>query len=155
MSFTASTTSLLNLIATDVGRPLADISPKFSDDHLLPDAEQVLRNLQPIEKEVRTDAGGWCLRRILPYRTRDRKVEGVVITFTDVTRLKAAMEQERRLATVLRDSNDAVLVYDLQGRIRSWNRGAERMYGYSEAEAVGVNVAILIPASAQSEARAV
>jgi PAS domain S-box-containing protein len=80
------------------------------------------------------------LRRILPYRTVDARIDGVVITFVDLTAQVEADAQARRLATVLRDSNDAVSVWDVDGRIVAWNRGAERMYGYSEAEATKLNV---------------
>lgn len=59
----------------------------------------------------------------------------------------------RRLATVLQDSNDAITVQDLQGNILAWNRGAERMYGYSEADAVRMNIEMLIPEEERESAR--
>jgi hypothetical protein len=69
---------LFNLIATDVGRPLGDIVKRFTDDDLLADAQQLLRDLRPREKEVRTEEGRWFARRILPYRTLDNRIDGVV-----------------------------------------------------------------------------
>jgi two-component system CheB/CheR fusion protein len=149
--FTPATTKLLNLIATDVGRPINDIAHQPTDRDLLHDSERVLRDLTPIEKEVRTEEGYWYLRRILPYRTLGKKIEGVVVTFADVTPLKHAAERLRRLATVLLDSNDAVTVLDFEGRITAWNRGAERMYGYSEAEALQMNVEQMVPQELRSE----
>jgi PAS domain S-box-containing protein len=99
----------------------------------------------PWEREVQAVAG-WFSRRILPYRTHDRRVDGVVIVCGDVTRLKrAALQQERLLATVLMDASDAVLVHDFAGRISVWNRGAERLYGYSAEEAVGMSIEKLLP----------
>jgi two-component system CheB/CheR fusion protein len=153
--FTPSTTRLLNLIASDVGRPLSDITLKFTDPDLKSDAEHVLHHLVPIEKLVRTEEGGWCQRRIGPYRTLDHRVDGLVITFSDVTRLKKGIEQERLLATVFRDSNDAIIVHDLEGRITAWNRAAERLYGYSEAEALKMTIHHLIPEDVRPGMRAV
>ncbi len=83
----------------------------------------------------------------------DNRIEGVVITFADVTALKTASEQMRRLATVLIDSNDAVTVLALDGRIESWNRGAERLYGYTQSEAMAMNVVDLTASSHQDETR--
>lgn len=93
--FTPPSTRLFSLIATDVGRPLSDIAGKFADAELLAHAEQVLRDLRPIEKEIRTE-DHWWLRRILPYRTLDNRIEGVVLTFSDVTELRRADLERRR-----------------------------------------------------------
>src|SRR5262249_47350160 len=82
----------------------------------------------------RTDAQHSFLRRVLPYRTADRRIDGVVIAWVDITDRLAAEGESRRLNVVLRDSNDAVLLLDLQGRVVAWNHGAERLYGYTEAE---------------------
>ena len=58
----------------------------------------------------------------------------------------------RRLAVVLKDSNDAITVHDLQGNIIAWNRGAEKMYGHNEAEALEMNIAQLVPPDKKIEA---
>jgi two-component system CheB/CheR fusion protein len=143
--FTPASTRMFNLIATDVGRPLSDIAQKYLDPHLLRDAQEVLRDLTTREHEVTSEGGHWCIRRILPYRTSDNRVEGVLMTFTDVTQLKGASEKARLLATVLLDSNDAVIVHDFEGRIQVWNSGAERLYGYTETEALQMNAEALVP----------
>lgn len=88
--FTPATLALLSLLPTDQGRPVADFARKFSDERLLEDAQHVLNHLQPIEKEIKSSEGGWYLRRIHPYRTTSHQIDGVVITFTEITRLKAA-----------------------------------------------------------------
>src|SRR5207248_6299731 len=72
------------------------------------------------------------------------RIEGIVITFTDITELKRAAEATRRLAAVLQGSSDAILVHDVNGRIRAWNRGAESIYGYKEAEALDANMTLLL-----------
>lgn len=153
--FTPPTAKLLNLLASDIDRPFSDFAPKFSDDALLGDCRLVLDKLTPIEKEVWTVGGRQCyLRRILPYRTASNRIEGVVITFLDITARIAAEAQSRRLATVLWDSNDAVTLQDFDGRITAWNRGAERMYGYTEDEALQMNIRDTVPDDKRSEALA-
>ena len=149
--YTPAITRLLNLIPTDLGRSIRDITRKFTDGDLLSDAAEVLRQLTPREKEVQTEDGRWWVRRIVPYRTTDNRIEGVVLTFVDVTQVKQADKQSRLLATLLIDSNDAIIVYDLEGRITIWNRGAARLYGYPEAEALQMNIQQLIPRKVLSE----
>ncbi len=143
--FTPATTRLFNLIAGDVGRPIRDIVCKFKDDHLFADIEEVIRLLKPHEKEIQGDDEGWWLRRVTPYRTADNHIEGAVITFNEVTQVKQADEQARRLAAVLKSSHDAIMLHDFAGKISAWNRGAEQLYGYSEVEALRMNIDALIP----------
>ena len=83
--FTPATKSLFSVIPSDVGRPLADLSSLAADGALLADARTVLQTLAPIEREIEAQNGAWYIRRILPYRTQDNGVEGVVITFADIT----------------------------------------------------------------------
>ena len=90
--FTPATRALFNVIPGDIGRPLTDLTSLAIDGDLLPDARQVLKTQAPIEREVQGQSGVWFTRRILPYRTRDKKTEGVVITFEDVTERRGAAE---------------------------------------------------------------
>ena len=90
--FTPPTTSLFRLIATDLGRPIGDIAPNFADPGLLADAARVLRELTPSEEEVRGHDGRIWVRRLIPYRTLDNRIEGVVLTFNDITLQKRARE---------------------------------------------------------------
>jgi two-component system CheB/CheR fusion protein len=138
--FTPATSRLLNLLGADIGRPFRSFAPKFNDETLFDDCERVLQNLQPLEKEIFSEDGRCYLRRIMPYRTADHRIAGVVIAFIDVTQRLAAEAQARRLATVLLESGDAVTVRDFAGRITGWNRGAEQLYGYTEAEALKMNM---------------
>jgi two-component system CheB/CheR fusion protein len=129
-------------------------------DRLALDVQKVLDTLTPREIEVQTLSGAWYLLRVLPYRTLENVVEGAVITFTEVTELKNAKialreaDALRRTAAVMRDASDAITVQDLQGKILAWNRGAERMYGYSESEAVKMNIHTLIPEARRDESLA-
>ncbi len=144
--FTPSCTRMFNLIAGDIGRPVRDIAPKFTDPDLQRDAGEVLRDLAPREKEVCVEDGHWYIRRIMPYRTRDNRIDGIVITFMDITERKQAADAVvRRLAAIVESSADAIYSKDLDGTIRTWNQGAERLYGYTPGEAVGRSVEMLVP----------
>jgi two-component system, chemotaxis family, CheB/CheR fusion protein len=120
--------------------------------------QTVLESLAPKEVEVQTRAGAWYLLRIRPYRTIENVIEGAVITFTEITEVKKAQaaikesEGLRRLAVVVRDSYDAVIVYALDGRMLAWNPGAERMYGWSEVEALALNIRDFIPEGIREKA---
>ena len=160
--FTPDVTQVIDLIATDVGRPIGHIAPKLPHyNHLVEDVRQVLDTLVPNEIEVQSLLGKWFVLRIRPYRTLDNLIEGAVITFFDITEIHSARqalresESLRRLAVVVTDSRDAILVQDLEGRILSWNAAATRFYGWSEAEALTMNIRELIPQTGQDEALAV
>jgi two-component system CheB/CheR fusion protein len=152
LRFTPTVSTLINLIETDVGRPVDQIrSNLVGYDRLAADVSEVLDGLVPKELEVQTNTGEWYLLRIRPYRTLENVIEGAVITFTEISALKKAQaalrdsEALRRLAVVVRDASDAILVHDLTGRILAWNPKAEAMYGWSEAEALAMNIRDLTP----------
>jgi len=160
--FTPTATQLINLIQTDVGRPVGHIvSNLVGYESLLEDTQTVLDTLIPKELEVQTKAGDWYLMRIRPYRTLENVIEGAVLTFFDVTEMKKVreelreVEKVRSLAIVVRDAFDSVMVQDMEGRILAWNLVAERMYGWSEAEALTMNIRDIIPESQREEALAV
>lgn len=150
--FTPESTTLINLIPTDIGRPLAQITSNLVGyDRLLPDIKAVLDSLVPVEAEVRTETK-WFLLHIRPYRTLTNVIEGAVVTFTGITELKKGQEGLRRLAIVVRDSRDAIVVQDLAGQILAWNPGAERLYGWSEKEALAMNIRQLVPEDQREDA---
>ena len=86
-----------------------------------------------------------------PIRDDEGVVSGVVLIFRDVTGRRRAEEATARLAAIVTSSDDAILSKDLQGRIRSWNIGAERLFGYSADEAIGQPVVMLIPEGLRDE----
>ena len=153
--FTPAVTRIVNLIITDVGRPLSHVvSNLIGYDRLVKDTQLVLDNLAPREVEVKTLANEWFLLRIQPYRTQENMIEGAVITFSEITAVKLAQavikeaDSLRRFGTVARDTQQAVIVHDLQGKILAWNLAAERLYGWSEAEALALNIRDLTPKQA-------
>jgi len=157
LRFTPAATRIINLIQSDVGRPLGHIVSNIQgDDRLIAGIRSVLDTLAPQEAEVQTLDKEWYMMRIQPYRTLNNVIEGAVITFVNITELKktkdslaAAAARLRRLAVVVRDANDAMTVQDLEGRILAWNPAAEKLYGWTEAEAMTLTILDCIPGDDQ------
>jgi two-component system, chemotaxis family, CheB/CheR fusion protein len=156
--FTPTATRLMNLIKADEGRPVGDLASKLAGyTSLAADTARVLETLEPREFEVQADDGRWYLLGIRPYRTLENVIEGAVITFIDITELNRARaavretEGLRRLAVVVRDSNDPIVSLDLEGRILSWNPAAERVYGWTEEEALRMDYLDLVPEPLRGE----
>jgi two-component system CheB/CheR fusion protein len=103
--FTPAAKSMFSVIASDIGRPLADLARRINDPRLLADASAVLGGHAPPTREVETDGGAWYNRRILPYRTQDDQVEGVVVTFTDISERKTA----ERAIEAARSYSDSII----------------------------------------------
>jgi two-component system CheB/CheR fusion protein len=140
--YTPSAVSLFNLIASDLGRPLADLATRLDYAQLSEDATRVLEKLAPIEREVGQPDGKWFLSRLLPYRTVDDHIAGVVASFIDITPQKQAAAQlrssEERLRLVVENATEyAIFSTDLERHITIWNSGAQRLLGYAEAEVIG------------------
>jgi PAS domain S-box-containing protein len=139
--FTPGTRELFDLMSTDIGRPLAHFARKFDDKNLLSDADNVLRQLVAMEAEVPSAAGRWYLRRMLPYRTIDDRVLGVVITFIDVTDRKRASDasEEARIyaQAIVETIRQPLLVLDDIQRVVSVNRAFEILFQVSAAECHG------------------
>jgi two-component system CheB/CheR fusion protein len=161
LRFTPAATDVINLIQNDVGRLMGHIASNLIGyEALARDVQSVLDTLIPKDLNVQTKLGRWYTLRILPYRTLENAIEGAVLTFVDVTETILAREallkanDLLRLAVVVRDARDAITVQDLNGRIIAWNPGAVRMYGWSEAEALSINVSARIPAELRAEALA-
>ncbi|MDF2465438.1 MAG: sensory box protein [Ramlibacter sp.] len=140
--YTPSAVSLFNLIASDLGRPLADLATRLDYPQLSDDAKRVLEKLVPVEREVGLPDGKWFLSRQLPYRTIDDHIAGVVASFIDITPQKRSAAQlrssEERLRLVVENATEyAIFSTDLERRITIWNSGAQRLLGYVEGEVIG------------------
>lgn len=128
--------SLFRAQQTDRGRPIADLRNRLGYDELEKDADQVLSSLIPVEKEFADDSGNYFLARILPYRGGDDRIEGVVVTFIDITERHQVEQQlresEERLRKMLDISGIGILTFDKKGRVRTSNEAFLEMTGYSE-----------------------
>lgn len=124
--FTPSAVDVINIIQSDTGRPISDISLKIDYPELGADAEEVLRTLAQKERSVHRQDGRWFIVRLVPYRTVDNMIDGVVLTFVDVTDQKRAQLVEETLAAHLQDIVDTVrdpfLVLDSGLNVLSANR---------------------------------
>ena len=112
--FTPRISELFNIVAGDEGRSITDFTHRLEYDDLAGDARNVLRDLAPIEREVRSKDGSWYLTRLRPYRTVEDKIDGVVVTCVDIG-------ERRRAEDALRESESQmrVLVGELQHRTRN------------------------------------
>lgn len=144
--FTPPMTDLFHLRDSDRDRPITDLVARMQYAHLRQDVDKVLRALTVVEREVQIDGNDTVfLMRIRPYRTVDNVIDGVVITFVDITASKRHQQTSARLAAIVDSSQDAIIGHSFDGAITSWNAGAEAIFGYSGAEAIGQPFAILVP----------
>ena len=148
--FTPAMTRIVKFIEADIGRPFGEFSQDNIGPELAVDTEEVLHKLAAVSREVRC-GDKWFIRQTLPYRNADDRVEGVVVTFTDITLRKQAEGSLIRLASIVESSDDAIFSKDLNGVIRSWNQGAEKIFGYSARETIGQPVTMLLPADRMDE----
>ena len=152
--FTDRVTELFSITQTDEGRPITDFAHRFEHDDLVKDARTVLTDLAMVRREVRSRAGRWYDMRVRPYRTVDDKIDGVVITFVDISERhqveEALRESERRLGQeqhLVELSRDPIFVWDFDGGIIDWNRGSEELYGYRRDEVLGKQKELLLGTS--------
>ncbi|MCK9174864.1 MAG: PAS domain-containing protein [Desulforhopalus sp.] len=143
LRFTPTVTKIINLIQSDVGRPVSHILSNLKDyDNLVPDIQSVLDNLEHKELELETTNGVWYTMRIQPYRTLNNEIEGAVITFVDISRAKKLQEElhnaqmsaaENIVATV----REPLLVLDADLRVKSANRAFYTRFQVEQNSAVG------------------
>ena len=142
--FTPKAQEIIPLTTADSGRPVEHLASNLKDVDVVEYGRKVLKDLNVQRVEVESRDGKYYAMGVRPYRTLANVIDGVVITFEDISEFKKSKEL-CRLAIVVQDSNDAITLQDPSGGIIAWNRGAERLYGYSEAEALKLNIADLVP----------
>jgi two-component system, chemotaxis family, CheB/CheR fusion protein len=135
--YTEPARQLINLIQTDIGRPLAHLASSLAYEKLVDDCRELLRTLAFKLAEVRFKQGRWYLMRIMPYRTAENVIDGVIITIVDISPVKAAEKSLLRMSKVFLDGPEPVIILDLSGRITDLNDEAERACGWSRQEMLG------------------
>jgi two-component system CheB/CheR fusion protein len=152
--FTAKATTIFPLTAADIGRPVNHFTSTLKDVDLQQSAAKVLADLDKQVVEVAATDGKIYRMVLRPYRTSNNMIDGIVVTLEDITEWRQLLDQAQRLAAIVKDSNDAITLQDTQGNIIAWNGGAEKLYGYAEAEALGMNIKELAPRERREEVKA-
>jgi two-component system, chemotaxis family, CheB/CheR fusion protein len=148
-SYTPATSDVFNIREIDIGRPLEDITSQLAYEKVASDAKEVLRNLQPKEVEVRRKDGSWYKMRILPYRTTQNEVNGLVISFLDINAQKKATallrETKDYLENLINYANAPIIVWNSNLVITRFNHAFERLAGRKASEVLGNKVDIIFP----------
>jgi two-component system CheB/CheR fusion protein len=143
--FTPAVRAIFPLLPSDIGRPISDFAQNVADSKLLEDAAEVLKTLVPRSASIHSPQKRAYIRRVLPYRTAQDRVDGVVVTFADVTEREAADLPRARLAAIVESSDDAIVSKNLEGIVQTWNAGAERIFGFSAKEMIDQPISKIIP----------
>ncbi len=165
--FTSKIHGIFRILPNDIGRKLSDFSHGLDRGDLIADVKNVLETGTVIEVDVREKSGKCYFLRVLPYRlgaTQENAdgmeapplvgpadVQGVVLTFTDITTLDQARARLDKLSAIVESSDDAIVGKDLDGTIVTFNGGAERLYGYTAEEAIGMNAVEYVPLERREE----
>ncbi len=150
--FTPQVAEIFDLVPEDIGRRIGTFAHRIRYDRLLEDLGQVLDSGQRHECDVR-DVDGHCyFMRILPYRDGNR-TDGLVLSLTDISVLDEARGRISHLSSIVESSEDAIIGVDMEGKVTSWNAGAERLYGYAAADAIGQDMTMIVPDEQQQEAQ--
>jgi two-component system, chemotaxis family, CheB/CheR fusion protein len=139
--FTPGMEQLFNILPGDRGRPLAHLTNQLDYAALPEDAVQVLHTLQPVEREIQGQNGAWFLVRLRPYRTVDNRIDGLVITFVDITGLKQA-ETDLRDAkayseTIVDTVHEGLLVLESNLKVQFANKSFLQMFQVDETQTIG------------------
>jgi two-component system CheB/CheR fusion protein len=139
--YTETATNLIHLIPTDIGRPISDQTSNLEYHRLVDDCREVLKTLRPKQIEVATKDGAWQLMRILPYRTIDNAIDGVVITLVNITDVtlaeKAGREARAYFESIFNTVREPLLVLDGQLRIGSANQAFYKLFRWRPRQIEG------------------
>jgi two-component system, chemotaxis family, CheB/CheR fusion protein len=136
---------LLHILPQDVGRSFEHFKNNLYAPGVFDMAHSVMRDGARKELEIRAPSGQALLLTVLPYKSKNDRATGVVLTVVDITSLKAAESEAARLSAIVRSSREAIISLSLSGVITSWNAGAQKLYGWSAAEAIGRDFRFLVP----------
>jgi two-component system CheB/CheR fusion protein len=148
--YTDQATTIVNLIQSDLGRPLQHVSANLQED-IIPDLREVLSKLSPVEKEVKTTEGFWYKMTIMPYRTMDNRIDGAVLTFANIDEQKKTQERLRSLNQELQQAwllvrsvfdmnQEPLAVLDQDGKLVIANTAFDSLMSLSGFEVEGRDV---------------
>jgi two-component system, chemotaxis family, CheB/CheR fusion protein len=148
--FTNQATKIFKLIKSDIGRPFTDQVSDLIYPELAADALEVLRTLIFIQKQIPTKDGRWFSVRIMPYRTFDDRIDGLVITFINISdhkQLETKLhETEQLYQVILNSSQDAVIKLSTDLKILEFNPAAEKLFGKERIDILNQNfIQLLVP----------
>jgi PAS domain S-box-containing protein len=145
--YTPASKQLFNMIPTDLDRSLRHIATKFKDENLMHDAQDVLDTLKISSVEIKNDDGQWFQRKIYPYRTQDSRIEGVVLTFENITALKESkdvlIEENRRYTDAQKLALFGNWEFDILGNRLFWSDEVYQIFNIGKAEFNGTYEAFL------------
>ncbi len=137
LRFTPTVTEIVNLIQGDVGRPLSHIVSNLNYDRLVEDTQEVLEDLIPRTVEVRTKDGRWFLMRIQPYRTMENIIDGVVLTFVDISLQKRQLAEYALSENIINTTHEAFLLLDANLNVVMANSAFFKKFAVVKEETVG------------------
>jgi two-component system CheB/CheR fusion protein len=156
LRFTNQATKIFKLIKSDIGRPFTDQVSELIYPELAEDALEVLRTLIFTQKQISTKNGRWFSVRIMPYRTFDDRINGLVITFINISALKKMendLQQTMQMHRLLFNSSSNVIIkLSVDWKIVDFNREAEIFFGKKREEAINQNyIQLFIPQLVQKK----
>ena len=159
--FTPKLQSIFHIMESDLYRPFFHLTHSIQNLDVLAIVKSVNDDHISFDQEIQLTNGHWYLMRVIPYAISERENAGVILTFIDVNQLKRTQfelhkreqEETKRLAKFVQFSSDAVCLLEMDGKIITWNKGAENLYGWTEKEALQMNFKQLIPKSEKQYAK--
>ncbi|MDP5229790.1 MAG: PAS domain-containing protein, partial [Cellulophaga sp.] len=141
--YTVHVTKIFKLIKSDIGRHYTDLANKLYYPEMLNDANEVLRTLMFVEKTISASDGLYYTIRIMPYRTYDDKIDGLVITFIEITKTKnmeiALLKTQEILKSFIHKVPSVIIALSSNGEIIEFNPEAEKIFGRKRNEVIGKN----------------
>ena len=142
--FTQVSEKLLNLLPTDVGRPVSDLKPRINEPQLEGIVRQVVDTLVPLEREVSDREGRWYSLRVRPYRTSDDRIEGAVLQLIEIDELKRTLEQVKRArdyaSAIIETVREPLIVLTAELKIETANRAFYQTFLASAEGSIGKSI---------------
>ncbi|MDF1547180.1 MAG: chemotaxis protein CheB [Bacteroidales bacterium] len=155
--YTNQTTKIFNLIKSDIGRPFTDLTSELSYLNLASDAREVIKTLVVIEKQIPTKDKRWFTVRIMPYRTLDDRIDGLVITFvntSDIRQLEGELQETAQMHRfILNSSSDVIIRLSTDFKIVEFNFQSEQFFGTNRELVINNSfIQLFVPEAKQKKA---